>query len=479
MSQATLDREAAAPAPVEGIPDRPSPYERTYTGTLVLVLLAGLALFDRPFGLLGVPGFPVYITEIVLAVGVVEIFLWRQPLHGLFRSRWLAPTMLVAYLGWGALRLATSLGYPVLDVLRDSALVYYSLFALLLYALSRVDRRFAPTELLRIYGRFVPWLLVIAPIRLVFAVIPSLQALPPVMPGSDVPFLGGHRPGNLGVQVGLAVVFLAANGRRNRATVAGIILGLMTIMLVGTQNRAGAIAAVVVIGVAMLLWGRRLRFRWLATFAIIVGVGLVAWGLDLHVSDGVREISVGQLMANAKSIVGIEGQDTSQLSDTESFRSQLWTDVLRATDRANLTENGWGFGPNLGSDFLPPGANDQALRNPHNSHLTILVRLGLVGALIWALLMVTWFWRVAGLARRRIRVPAAQVPAVNRMALLCSAAVAGILVNAFFDPTLESPMAAVWLWSVIGLGMAVVLRPSEVTPARREAPGRPSESHSV
>ena len=32
-------------------------------GTAILFLLAGLALFDRPFGLLGVPGVPVYVTE--------------------------------------------------------------------------------------------------------------------------------------------------------------------------------------------------------------------------------------------------------------------------------------------------------------------------------------------------------------------------------------------------------------------------------
>jgi hypothetical protein len=33
-----------------------------------------------------------------------------------------------------------------------------------------------------------------------------------------------------------------------------------------------------------------------------------------------------------------------------------------------------------------------------------------------------------------------------------------MLVNAFFDPTFETPMAAVWLWSMIGIGIGVVVR---------------------
>ena len=33
---------------------------------------------------------------------------------------------------------------------------------------------------------------------------------------------------------------------------------------------------------------------------------------------------------------------------------------------------------------------------------------------------------------------------------------AAILVNAIFDPTLEGPQVAWWLWGILGLGVAIV-----------------------
>ncbi len=437
---------------------RVPPTGTTVAGTALLLLLAGLALLDRPFGVLGVPGVPLYVTEIVLVVCVAELLIRRNPLAGFARGRWLAPLMVLAFLGWGALRLVTSLSYPILDVVRDSALVYYALFALIAYGLGNVDRRFTPAGLLEVYGRFVPYMIVIAPFRLIISTIPSLKTLPPIIPGSDVPLLGGHRPGNLGVQVAIAVVYLASTGRRDRATVAGIVTGVLTILLVATQSRGGFLAAMTVIGLAMLLWGRRLRFRWTAAAGVLLALMIVAWGLNLSISSGQRNFSPTQLFANVESLVSNDpSSSSSQLSDTENFRSVLWTRVLDATVRTDRLENGWGFGPNLGASFLPTH-EDKALRNPHNSHLTVLARLGIVGAIIWAVLLLSWFGRVLPLARPRRRSLATRIGAVPRLALISGAAVAGMLVNAFFDPTFETPMAAVWLWSMIGIGIGVVLR---------------------
>jgi len=454
----TLVEPRPPQAPTGSHASRPGPPTgTTFAGTALLFLLAGLALLDRPFGVIGVPGVPLYITEIVLVLCVGELLVRRDPMAGFTRGRWLAPLMVLAFLAWGAIRLVTSLHYPILDVVRDSALAYYALFALIAYALGNVDRRFTPAGLLEVYGRFVPYMIAIAPFRLIISTIPSLKTLPPIIPGSDVPLLGGHRPGNLGVQVAIAVVYLASTGRRDRATVAGIVTGVLTILLVATQSRGGFLAAMAVIGLAMLLWGRRLRFRWAAAAGVLLALMIVAWGLNLSVSSGQRNFSPTQLFANAESLVNSSPTSSSQLSDTENFRSILWTRVLAATVRTDQLENGWGFGPNLGSSFLPTH-EDKALRNPHNSHLTVLVRLGIVGALIWVVLLLSWFGGVLRLARPTRRVLGTRIDAVTRLALISGAAVAGMLVNAFFDPTFETPMAAVWLWSGIGIGIGAVLR---------------------
>jgi hypothetical protein len=38
---------------------------------------------------------------------------------------------------------------------------------------------------------------------------------------------------------------------------------------------------------------------------------------------------------------------------------------------------------------------------------------------------------------------------------VCAVGVTAILANAYFDPTLESPQVAIWLWSLAGLGLGI------------------------
>ena len=171
--------------------DAPVELGTTVAGTLLLLYLAGLALFDQTFARLGVPGVPVYPSELVLAVGVFFLVTRRHPFRGVRTGRWMAPVLLALFLAWGLVKLLTSLHYPVLAVVRDSALVYYALFAVVAIGLSGYDRRFSPKGLLEAYGRFVPWLMVIAPIRAVVVVVYAQEG--PTLPGSDIFILSGHR----------------------------------------------------------------------------------------------------------------------------------------------------------------------------------------------------------------------------------------------------------------------------------------------
>lgn len=452
---------------------------RTLAGTAVLLLLAGTALFDRAFGVIGVPGVPIYISEMVLALGLLSLVLTPRPFVQLLRDRWLAPFILVVFGLWAIVRLATSLSNPVLEVLRDSAVVYYALFAAVVVALARRDRRFQPAELLRLYGRFVPVLLVVLPIRLAFVSIGALSDLGPVMPGSELKFVSAHRLGNLAVHAAVAVVYLATTQKRTKRTMVGITTGLLVIIVAGTQNRGGLLAAGAIIIVAMLVGRRAVKFRWVAVCVLAVGLGIVAWGVDLRVQTDSREISVGQLVQNVQTAVGIapQGHSTQQLEATIDFRTELWTKVYDATRHEDRMENGWGFGVNLGSAFLPQH-DDPGLRNPHNSHLTILFRLGLVGMALWCAFWFSWLRRVGHVAaslRRRRGDPNA------RLALLATVAVVGMLVNAFLDPSLEGPAVGVWLWCVVGFGMVAATSPRPADPSHADpspADGRSADPRS-
>lgn len=440
------------PAAVESRSTTPPAETHTLAGTLLLLLLAGLALFDRPLAVLSVPGVPLFPAEIVLGFCVVYLLSRRSPFTGVRSGNWMAPVLVVVWLLWGAAKLATSLQYSILDVVRDSALSYYALFALVVLGLSHHDSRFRPTNLVHLYGRFVPLLLAVAPVRLVGMSL--FGDVGPTVPGSDVP-LTNHRLGNLGVSIGMAVVFLATSGRRNRTTLVGVVSGLVMLLVIGTQNRGGMIAGLAAVLVALALWGRHVKLRVVWTVLLLIATVIVAWGVNLRIQTDNREISVDQLIENVRSVAGSDQARDGQLGDTVDFREDLWERVLEETEATGRLELGWGFGPNLGSDFLPDHS-DRALRNPHNSHLTVLARLGLVGLGLWVALWASWLTRVFRRAHRSLRQVRPWMDRAGWLALLSGAGVVGVLVNAYVDPTLETPMVAVWLWSLFGFGVLAV-----------------------
>ncbi len=423
----------------------------TLAGTLLLLLLAGLAMFDRPLAVLAIPGLPVYPAEIVLAIGVGYL-LSRRRMFDVRTGRWFAPMLLGLFLTWGFLRLLGSLHYALLDVLRDSALVYYALFAVVVIGLSAHDSRFNPQDLVRLYGRFVPYFMMLAPLRLV-----GMSLFPtdgPLVPGTDLPFTS-HRLGNLGANLGLAVVFLATSGRKDRATIAGIVSGLIMLLVIGTQNRGGMIAGFAAVLVALVIWNRYVKLHLVWVVVVLFSLGVLAWGFDLGLQTQNREISVSQFTTNIQSVLGSDTATQGQLGDTIDFRELLWKRVLARTVQTGRLENGWGFGPNLGSDFLP-GHADGNLRNPHNSHITVIARLGLVGLGIWVALWLSWLFGVLRRARAAVRIRRPVHDNTGRLALLAGTGVVAVLVNAYVDPTLETPMVAVWLWSLFGFGVIAV-----------------------
>jgi hypothetical protein len=84
----------------------------------------------------------------------------------------------------------------------------------------------------------------------------------------------------------------------------------------------------------------------------------------------------------------------------------------------------------------------------HNSHLTILARVEFPGLGLWLLLWLAFGVHLFRWAQGRlggVRDPA------NTAAVWYPAAALGFLVGAYFDPSLEAPHAAVWLFTVVGL----------------------------
>lgn len=448
--------------PVVARPEWAAPRREAFSWFLpsLAALLAGYLFFSKPFAYLHVPGTPVFVAELVLAVGVLDALRVRSPWRRLLR---VCPSLVLA-LGFAvvcACRLAYDLPAYGLDAVRDSAIWYYSAFAFLVSAVV-VRRPSAVPFLAGWYRRAIPVFLLWAPVAVVLANWPGAAGV--TVPGTSLP-ANGFKPGDLAVSTAMAVAFLwlapdrvngAAPGRK-AAVVWLSCVGIVALLVCGTQTRGGLLAGLVTLFVAAVcLPGGRQRRLLASVGGALLTVLLVIMVLDVRITGLHRErdVSLDQIARNVVSVAD-RGGNRGDLDGTVEWRDRLWSRARDDLQASGAWLTGFGFGPVLGFRYgVSHHDSPRPLRNVHNSHLTILVRAGAVAAGLWVLMWLAW---AAALVRLMRRTPAGVRDPVVALGAWLLASAAGALVNAYFDPALEGPQAAVWLYVVFGLG-AVVAR---------------------
>ena len=422
-----------------------------YYGRLLAPLLAGYLLFDKAFAYLHLPGTPLYVGELVLVVGVFGSLAATGYLRATVSDDPVM-TLLFAFFLWGLIRLVPGLHTYGILAIRDFALVYYCLFAFLTAAAIMKSPDMLGRLVVQL-TRFVPWLLVWLPLGVVLLTAISHA---PNVPTTQVSVLT-HKPGNFAIAavIALGAMWLFPSGRGSRSRAVWSIVALLTIVLAGTQNRGGLLGAVAGAAVGLALVPNR---RWLMTRAVaVLSIALVV-GLLLPVKipgaggQG-RTFSFSQLVANVASIGG--AQEAGNLGGTVNFRGQLWSEVIDKQVADGRLNDGYGFGVNiafLAGGLQAEGTPSDPLRSPHNSHLDVLARLGLIGLFMWLALWACWYWRMVTHCRRLAQ---RGLHARRQVAVLCLMTVTAILVSSFFDPQLEGAQVAAVLWVAFGVGLAV------------------------
>jgi hypothetical protein len=411
-------------------------------------LLGGYLLFDKAFAYLRLPGTPLYVGEMVLAIGGLGALTATGYLRITVRNEPVL-TLLAVFFLWGLIRFLPGVRVYGINAVRDFALVYYCLFAF--FTAAALAR--SPDILERLVmqlARFVPWLLIWLPIGLILA--PLLPHVPNV-PTTTVPVLT-HKSGNAAIAalIALGSLWLFPDRRSARSRAVWSIIALAVIALSATQNRGGLLGAAAGAMVGMAFFRDRLRLIVRAVTVIALGLSLAAMlSLKLPATGGQgRAFSVSQLFANVASIGG--ANEAGNLAGTVQGRDVLWSRVLHKQVADGLVIPGSGFGPNLAAQVGVYDAGTDALRNPHNSHLDILARMGVVGLLLWIALWFAWYRRlVAGCRRLTER----GLHARRQVAVLCLMVTTAILVSSFFDPQLEGAQVAALLWTTFGVGVAV------------------------
>jgi O-antigen/teichoic acid export membrane protein len=444
------------------VPPKPEPLTRQrcfvwFTPALGL-LLGGYLFFSKTFAYFHVPGTPVFVGEIVMAVGLVELLRLPSPWRHLLAT---SPALKAALIFLAVCCVRLFLDYPTygLDAVRDSSIGYYAVFAFLAAAATIFEPTFIP-RLLGWYRRVLPAFLIWAPIAILLSDIKALSNV--VVPGTDIG-INSFKSGDFAVQIAVAVGFLWLRGIRaegGRTASPARIIALSLVGLVGllvglTQSRGGFVsgAAALSVVVVYLPPGRR-RHLILPVAGGLVAITLLVLLVNLRLPISEREVSLQQVTANIMSI--IQRDKNQELSGTVEWREQLWQRLRDDMLRSGTWRTGLGFGPVLGERYGVSDPNDpQPLRNAHNSHLTIFARTGVVGLGVWALLWLVWCDRLRRWIRRY---PGGARNSDPGLAAWLLAAAVGFLVNAYFDPSLEGPQACIWLYVLLGVGAAMTRR---------------------
>jgi hypothetical protein len=446
LDAADSEREASGPYQARS----PSGRLLILYGRLIGPLLAGYLLFDRAFAYLHIPGTPLYVGELVLAVGILGMLSATGYLRVAVRDEPIL-ALLAAFFLWGLIRFLPEYRAYGINAVRDFALCYYCLFAFFIAAaLMR-----SPDILERLVaqlGRFVPWLLMWLPIDIL--VQPWSATHGPNVPFSAVS-VWTHKPGNAAIAaiIALGCLWLFPGERSARSRAAWSTLALLVLALSATQNRGGMLAAAAgaIVGLAFFRDRGRLIGRAITVAAVGLALALVLPLNFLQIGGQGRAFSASQLFANVASIGG--AQESGNLEGTVAGRQVLWSLIYHHQVASGQLVDGSGFGPNLATEVgIYEGSAADPLRNPHNSHLDVLGRMGLVGFSLWIALWLGWFRHLIKGCRR---LEQRGLYARRNVAILCQMVATAILVSSFFDPQLEGAQVAVLLWTMFGIGVAV------------------------
>ena len=424
-------------------------------------LLIGYLLGNRGFAQIHPPGLPLLPGEFVLGVAGT-FWLWRvaktrqlplrrDPLHA-----WI-----IIWLLLGGLRLLFDFRPYGMLALRDSAMVYYAAFFFLgqAWTAQAVGRRWLERAL---HFGFA----LVAPMFLLFLSFGDWFASHLVVGGIPLVFFKSDVTG--GLMVAGAAWWLDRYRREGRLNqLAWVAINCAG---VGLSNSRAAMVAMLVLG-AILVW--RGAWRQAQVLVAIAGLGLVTLSalplLDRSSDTDSPSRHLGRALLSVvdwSQRFEYEGTGLGDKPDNNRFRLAWWSAVVDET-WAGQPWVGLGFGHDLAAAFLARydavSPDDLFARSPHSIVLSTFGRLGLIGAVTLAGILVVMARQTARAGRLAREGHDAGFGAWG--------GVWAIFVSACFGVVLEGPMGAVVFWTLLGIASERLHQASQLAAAEIDANG--------
>ena len=374
-----------------------------------------------------------FLVEFIWIFGIILIFLDRNKFSLIINSKskfiYLFIFLTNIYLLFGISK------YSMINVIKDSFVFNYACFSLILFLFIE-DRSFIWKKLSQIYAWYP-----IVPL-LSFSIFNLFPFLDSVKIFGNVTILN-HKHSDMAINLLISTLFFI-NIQYEKITKYHYIIILLLIfdfLMIASYSRSGTISFI--IGLLCYLYfnnektitANLKRFFKLAVIGFVIIIPIYA-SIQIQENFQGRTIGFDQLKNNFISIISSSEDVPTTLEDNKVWRLVWWGKIINYSFTPEFFFTGRGLGMSLvKTDEID--ANDD-LRSPHNFHLTIMARFGVVIFSVWvsflALIFIDYF-------KRKLK---------GRRFLIVSILLA-FVINASFDVFLEGPMGAFPFWTFIGL----------------------------
>ena len=402
---------------------------------LLFIILMGYALGGKGFGYLS-PFEPVYIGEICLALCMCGLVL-RLNGSGLADST--VHKLIWVYLIYGGIHLIVDYSQYRLLAIRDSSMVYYSLYFFASYSLLQNQ------IIMDAFHRIIKIALIFSVISMVYRTL-------------GLPFFAGMRPhpdAFMPFNIA-AVLYYLTKGREDKKIFYVLFALFITFTLVTLKTAAMVSFGAVI--VSAIFYG---RVKGLFIPSVIAScVCLLALLIVVFVNPEIVLDTIGS--GDTAQTFGLEGGEFVGVAGTTTewrldWWSIVWTDTM---DMAPFW--GQGFGADITGPFLQawlgPANSDPTgyARFPHCVLFTNIGRLGLIGLVIFTVLFV-----VIGLFAIKFSKRFFRSEDRRDTDLIAYGIVVAGMVNGLLQATYEIPHGAITHWVCLGYMAVRYYRPDD------------------
>jgi hypothetical protein len=324
--------------------------------------------------------------------------------------------------------------YDMIDLIRDSFIFQYGWFVFILFLFK--DKIEQVWETLFFIYKWFPFVALLNFILQYF--VPFFET---VTPFGGIPILL-YKNGDMGVQLLISTLLLLYTFEKKPLkwrVLLSLVIAL-DFLILASYSRSGIVAFLssmlcfIYFNKDIQLQSRvRLLLKYLPVILLIV----TPIYINIKVTENFQGRSVGfeQIKNNFSSIIGGTTDATSE--DNVVWRLVWWAKILDYSFSAPNFFIGKGLGMSLATDD-DIITLDENLRSPHNFHLNIMARFGVLIFLIWTYCLI------------QVLKPLFKKQLIARR-LLIGCILLAFLINASFDVFLEGPMGAFPFWTWVGL----------------------------